>query len=152
MSDSLQPHGLQHSRLPCPSPTPRACWNSCPLNQWCHPTISFSVVPFSCFQSFPASRYFPVSQFFASGTSRFCKWSLVCIHTEPKEQDYLITTFLFVSFSCGQQEHLPHRIEFTHPWCVIWRANLPQHGKVWCWKAVASVAPAVFDFSKGTCL
>ena len=56
MSSSLQPHGLQHARLPCLSPTPRACWNSCPLSWWCHPTISSSVVPFSCsLQSFPAS-------------------------------------------------------------------------------------------------
>ena len=62
VSDSLWPHGLQHSRLPCPSPTPRACSNSCPSSWWCHPTISSSVVPFSsCLQSTPASRCFPVS-------------------------------------------------------------------------------------------
>ena len=68
MSDSLWPHGLQHTRLPCPSPTPGACSNSHPLSQWCHPTISSSVMPFSsCAQSFPASGYFPRSQFFASG-------------------------------------------------------------------------------------
>ena len=68
MSDSLRPHGLQHARLPCPSPTPTACSNSCPLSRWCHSTISSSVVPFSsCLQSFPASRSFPVSHFFASG-------------------------------------------------------------------------------------
>ena len=68
MSNSLWPHGLQHIRLPCPSPTPRAYSNSCALSQWCHPTISSSVVPFSsCLQSFPASGSFPVSQFFASG-------------------------------------------------------------------------------------
>ena len=66
--DSSQPHGLQHARLPCPSPTPGACPNSCPSSQWCHPTSSSSVVPFSsCLQSFPASGSFPVSQFFASG-------------------------------------------------------------------------------------
>ena len=60
MSDSLLPHGLQHARPPCPSPTPRACSNSCPLSQWCHPTILSSVVPFfSCLQSFPASGSFP---------------------------------------------------------------------------------------------
>ena len=53
----LQLHGLQHSRLPCPSPTPRACSNSCPLSQWCHPTISSSVIPFSCLQS-PSIRVF----------------------------------------------------------------------------------------------
>ena len=67
MSDSLWPHGLQHARLPCPSPAPRACSNSCPLSWWCHPTISSSLVPFSCLQSFPASASFPVNQFFASG-------------------------------------------------------------------------------------
>ena len=59
MSDSLWPHGLQHARPPCLSPTPRACSNSCPLNQWCHPTISSSVIPISsCLQSFPTSEFF----------------------------------------------------------------------------------------------
>ena len=67
-SDSLRPHGLQHARLPCPSLSPGVCSNSCPLNQWSHPTISSSVIPFSsCLQSFPASGSFPMSQFFASG-------------------------------------------------------------------------------------
>ena len=68
VSNSLRPHGWQHARLPCPSPTPRAYSNSCPLSRWCHPTISSSVVPFSsCLQSFPASGSFQMSQFFASG-------------------------------------------------------------------------------------
>ena len=68
VSDSLQPHRLQYARPPCPSPTPRACSNSCPSSQWCHPTISSSVVPFSsCLQFFPASGSFPTSQLFASG-------------------------------------------------------------------------------------
>ena len=67
MSDSLRPHGLQHARSPCPSPTPRVYSNSCPLSRWCHPTISSSVVPFSsCLQSFPASGSFQISHFFAS--------------------------------------------------------------------------------------
>ena len=66
MFDSLWPHGVQHAGLPCPSPTPRAYSNSCPSSQWCHPTISSSVIPF-CPQSFPASGSFPLSQFFASG-------------------------------------------------------------------------------------
>ena len=66
--DSLWPCGLKHARLPCPSPTPGACSNSCPSSQWCHPTISSFVIPFSsCLQSFPASGSFPGSQFFASG-------------------------------------------------------------------------------------
>ena len=67
MSDSLRPHELQHTRAPCPSPTLGVDSNSCPLSQWCHPTIS-SVAPFcSCPQSFPASESFPLSQLFASG-------------------------------------------------------------------------------------
>ena len=68
MSNSLRPHGPQHSRLPCLSPTPGAYSNSCPLSWWCHPTISSCVVPFSShLQSFPASGSFPMSQFCASG-------------------------------------------------------------------------------------
>ena len=66
-SNSMWPHGLQHARLPCPSPTPGAYWNSCPLGWWCHSTISSSVIPFSsCLQSFPASWYFQMNQLFAS--------------------------------------------------------------------------------------
>ena len=67
MSNSLQTHGLQHTRPPCSTSTPRVYSNSCPLSQRCHPTISSSVFPFSCLQSFPASRSFQMSQFFASG-------------------------------------------------------------------------------------
>ena len=68
MSDPLQLHGLQHTRLPCPSPAPKDSSTSCPSSRWCHPTISSSIVPFSsCLQSFPASGSFPVSQFFAPG-------------------------------------------------------------------------------------
>ena len=67
MSNSWWPHVLQHARPPCPSPTPRACSNSYPSGQWCHPTMWSSVLPFSCLQSFPASGSFPMSHFFASG-------------------------------------------------------------------------------------
>ena len=64
---TLRPHGLQHTRLPCSLLSPNSCWsNSCSLSRWCHPTISTSVVPFSCPQSFPASGSFPVSQLFLS--------------------------------------------------------------------------------------
>ena len=67
MSNSLWPQGLQQARLPCPSPSLRVCSNSCPLSWWCHPTISFSVAPFSsCPQSFPASGSFSMSRIFAS--------------------------------------------------------------------------------------
>ena len=68
MSDSWQPHGLQHTRLPCPPLSPKVCSNSCPLNRWCHPTISSSVIPlFSCLQSFPTSESFLMSWLFKSG-------------------------------------------------------------------------------------
>ena len=68
MSNSLQPHGLKHARPPCPSPTPGVYSNKCLLSQWCHPTISSSVIPFSsCLQSFSASESIPLSQFFTSG-------------------------------------------------------------------------------------
>ena len=68
VSDSLRPHGPQHTRPPCPSPTPGVYSNSCPLSRWCHPTISSSVIPFSSrLQTFPASGPFPMTQFFTSG-------------------------------------------------------------------------------------
>ena len=72
MSDCLKPHEQQHARLPCPSPSPGVCPHSCPLNWWCHPTISSSVALFFCLQSFPASGSFPVSQLFPSGGQSIC--------------------------------------------------------------------------------
>ena len=71
MSDSLRPHGLQLARPPCPSPVSGVYSNSCPLSQWCHPTISSSVIPFSHLQSFPASGSFQMSHFFTSGGQSF---------------------------------------------------------------------------------
>ena len=67
VSDSLRPHWLQHASPPCPSPAPRVYSNSCPLTRWCHPTISSSVVHFSCLQSLPATVSFQMSQLFTSG-------------------------------------------------------------------------------------
>ena len=68
MSDSLRPHGLQHAKLPCSSPTPGIYLNPCPLIRWCHPTISSSVIPFSSrLQTFPASGCFPMKPLFSSG-------------------------------------------------------------------------------------
>ena len=88
MSNSLQPHGLQHNGLPCPSPTPGACSNSCPSSRWCHPTILSSVIPFSCLQSFPASGYFQMSQLFISGPK--C-WSLSFNISPSNEHPELIS-------------------------------------------------------------
>ena len=94
MSDSLQTHGLQHIILPCPSATPGACSNSCPLGQWCHPTISSSVVPFfSCLQSFPASVF--------SNESALCvRW--------PKYWSF--------SFSIGPSNEYSGLISFRMDW------------------------------------
>ena len=74
VSKSLRLHGLQHARPPCPWPAPGVYSNPCPLSQWCHPNISFSVISFSCFQSFLTLGSFPVSPFFASG-GQFCSFS-----------------------------------------------------------------------------
>ena len=72
LSDSLQSHGLQHARLPCPSPTPGACSNSCPSQRWCHPNISSPVIPFSSLhQFFPTSGSFQMNQFFSSSGQSF---------------------------------------------------------------------------------
>ena len=81
VSNSLRPHGLQHARLSCPSPSPQIFPSSCPLNQWCHPTISSSVTLFFCLQSFPASGSFPMSQLFkfmGGHKSPYCPYSLLC--------------------------------------------------------------------------
>ena len=80
MSNSLWTHGLQHARLPCPSPSPGACSNSCPSSWWCHPTISSSVIPSSSpLQSFPASGSFLVSRLFASGGQSIGTWALASV-------------------------------------------------------------------------
>ena len=80
--NSLRPHGLQHARLPCPSPTPGVCSNSSPLSRWCHPTTSSSVIPFSsCLQSFPASGSFP-SRFFVAGGQRIGASALASVLPE----------------------------------------------------------------------
>ena len=79
MSHSLQPHGLQHTRLHCPL-APKVCSNSCPLSQWCHPSISSSAIPFSsCLQSFPASGSFLMSQFFASSGQSIGVYALASV-------------------------------------------------------------------------
>ena len=108
MSNSLWPHKLQHTRPPCPSPTPRVYPNPCPLSQWCHPTILSSVVPFSSGpQSLPASGSFPVSQLFTSGgqsTGVSASTSVFPVNTQDILQDGL------VGFPCSprdSQEYSP---------------------------------------------
>ena len=104
MSNSLQPYGLQHVRLPCPSPTPGVYSNSCPSSWWCHPTIISSVIPFSsCLQSFPASGSFPMSQFFASGGHSTVASTLASV-LPVNIQDWFCGIIEFSSFNhlvCG---------------------------------------------------
>ena len=91
MSSSFQPHGLQHARLPCPSPTRSAYSNSCPSHWWCHPTISSSVIPFSsCLQSFRASGSFQMSQFF---TIRWLKYWSFSFSISPSNEYSGLTSF-----------------------------------------------------------
>ena len=107
MSDSLEPHGLEHARPPCPLLTPGVCSDSWPSSQWCHPTTLSSVVPFSsCLQSFPASGSFPMSQFFASGgqsTGALASASVLPMNTQ--DQNY---------FSIMKKVRLPRKI--SHIW------------------------------------
>ena len=112
MSDSLQLHGLQHTRLPCPSPMPRACSNSWSSSWWCHPTISSSVIPFfSCLQSFPASGSFPMSWHFTSvGQSIGASASTSVL---PKNiQDWI--PLLLTSFISLQSKGLPDSLLHLH--------------------------------------
>ena len=123
-SDSLRPHGLQHARPPCPSPTPSACSNPCPWSRGCHPTISPSVVPFSSRpQSFPASGSFPVSQLFASGGQKF--WSF--------------------SFSISPSSEYSGLISFRLDWCdllaVLARLIHPQPPQCQAWDRIRSRTP-----------
>ena len=96
MSNSLQLQGLPHHRLPCPSPTPRVYSNSCPLSQWCHPTISSSVIPFSfCCQSFPKSGSFQMNQFFTSGGQSIrvsASASVLPMDTDARSKMVILTT------------------------------------------------------------
>ena len=133
MSDSLWPHGLQHARLPCPSPTPRACSNSCPSSQWCHSTISSSVVPFSsCLQSFPASGCFSMSWFFASDGQRSFSFSLSPTSEHPGlisfRMDWLDLLAVQGTLKSLLQHHsskvsiLQHSgffiVQFSHPYMI----------------------------------
>ena len=100
MSDSLQPHGLQRPRLPCPPPTPGACSNSCPWSQWCHPTVSSSSIPSSsCPQSFPTLGSFLMIQLFESGGQSMEP----SIHTKyvPLVVNCVITVSLVKGFELG---------------------------------------------------
>ena len=99
VSESLWPHGLQHNRPPCPSPTPGVCSNSVPLSRWCHPTISCSVISFSsCPQSFSASGSFQMNQFFASGGQSIVFSNILQKRFYPQIFHYLSFSFFFLNW------------------------------------------------------
>ena len=133
VSDSWRPHGLQHTRLPCPLPTCRSYSNSCTSHPWLHPTISSSVVPFSsCLQSFPASGFFPMSRFFSSGGPKSCSFSfsispyneysgLICSRTDwldlPAVQGTLKSLFQYHSSKASILRHSAFFIvHLSHPY------------------------------------
>ena len=101
MSNSLWPQGLQHARLSCPWLSSRVCSDSCPLSRWSHPTISFSVVPFSCLQSFPASGSFPTSLALCFRCPKYWSFSIspenILIVKDPNSQNRSTIT-VFVNF------------------------------------------------------
>ena len=103
MSETLRPHGLQHTRPLCPSQTPGVCSNSCPLTRWCHPTISSSVIPFSsCLQSFPASESFQMSQFFTSGGQTIRVSALASVF--PMNVQHWFPLGRLVGFPCSPRD------------------------------------------------
>ena len=133
VSDSFWPYGLQHARLPCPSLSSRVCSNSCPLSQWCHPTISSSVIPFSCLQSFPASGSFPVSQLFTSGGQRIgASASASVLPVNIQDWFSLRLTRLISLLSKG-----PSRVFFS---TIVWKcqffstqSSLWSNSHIWIW-------------------
>ena len=137
VSDSLWSHGLQHPSLPCPSPIPEACSNSCSLSQWCHPTISSSVIHFSaCLQSFPASGSFLMSQLFAFRWPEY--WSF--------------------SFSISPSNECSGLISFRIDWFDLLAArgtlrSLLQHHSLkvsilWCSAFFSSTLTSIHDYWK----
>ena len=118
MSDSLWPHERQHARPPCPSPTPGAYTNSCPLSWWCHPTISSSVSPFSsCPQSFPALGSFPVSQLFASGAQSIGVSASTSIL--PQKSDSFLKVDHWTEFSSCESSSRDFFEKSCHNWKSI---------------------------------
>ena len=116
VSDCLWPHGLQYIRLPCPSPTPRACSNSSPLSRWCHPTISSPVIPFFCLQSFSASGSFLSSQFFASGGQCIGVSASASVLPVNIQDWFPLGLTWWKTQECNQPTFLFSRLWFDHTW------------------------------------
>ena len=119
MSDSLQPRGLKHARPPCPSTMPGTSSNSCSSSRWYHPTISSSVVPFSCLQSFPASGSFQMSQFFTSGGQSIGYWAPTVLESSSFSTLSFCLFILFTGFSRQNTEVVCHSLLQWTTFCQI---------------------------------
>ena len=139
MSDSLRPHGLQHARAPCPSPTPGVYSNSCPLSQWCHPAISSSVGHFFCLQSFPASGSFPVSQFFTSGGQSIGVSASASVLPMNIQDWFPLGASVHHLLNVATQEYLPTELQCGSS------SRCPAHRK--CWVSISS-APWLQDVTE----
>ena len=153
VSDSSWPHELQHARLPCPSPSPRVCSDSCPLNQWCHPIISSSVICFSCLQSSLASGSFPTSRLLPSGSQSIgASASVLPMNVQAWFPLGLTGLISLLSYECGSayeysrlaspESSLPPCDRIIHPHPLPWEClsvekvvclSLPHWLWVWSW-------------------
>ena len=141
MSDSLWPHELQHIGFPCPSPSPKICSNSCPFSWWSHPTISSSVTPFSCPQSFPASGSFPVSWLFMSG-GQSIYWSFSFSISSSNEYTGLISLRMDWSDLLAVQGTLKsllqhHNLKASILWCSAFFMVQFSHSYITTGKTIA---------------
>ena len=132
-SDSLQPHGLQHARLPPPSPTPWACSNSCPLSQWCHPTISFSVIPFSSrLQSFPTSGSFSSESVLCIRWPKY--WSFSFSISPSNEYSGLISFRIDWFDLLAVQGTLKSLLQYhSSKASILWRSALRSNSHIHTW-------------------
>ena len=130
VSDSLRPHGLQHIRLPCPSPPLEVCSNSCPLSWWCHPTISSSVILFSsCLQSFPASGSFPMSQLFIH--IRWPKYWSFSLSISPSNEHSGLISFRIVWFDLLAVQEAAESETLGETDTEIPKLHLPPKSREW---------------------
>ena len=134
VSDSLQPRGLQHARLPCPSPTPGVCSNSRPSSLWCHPTISSSVIPFSSsLLSFPASGSLPISQVFASGGQSIgvsASASVLPMNKHPGLISFRIDWFYLLIVQGTVKSLLQHHSSKAS---ILWRSAIKSNSHIHTW-------------------
>jgi len=147
MSNFLWPHRLQHARHPCQSPIPRAWLNSCPSSGWCHPTISSSVVPFSCLKSVPASGSFPVSQFFTWGSQSIGTSASASV-LPMNIQDWLPLRFIHL----GPKQKQNHLKTLANRFIILIKcisyinSKKPRNKQTWQWTWVIMNWPVLIIF------